>query len=367
MVTSTGDRVEQGQKLFDIYAPELVNAQEEYLAASRSGNNRLIKAARDKLASLDVDENQIQHLEESNTVEQYLSFYADRSGYVSHLNTREGTYVTPSMEILSVGELATIWLIAEVFERQASWVEEDQEVVVTSESYPGRIWNARVDYIYPTLDETTRTLRVRILVENEDEALKPNMLVNVLIAGERSVETLTIPSEALIQTGRSVRVVRAAGGGQFKSVPVKPGRVSQGRTEILEGLASGDEVVISGQFLIDSESNLSAELGRIEGDDTGDMDSNNNMEVDMSAHEGMDMSAHEGMDMSAHEGMDMSAHEGMDMSAHESMDMSAHESMDMSAHEGMDMSAHEGMDMSTHEGMDTPQESIQGQQEGQNP
>jgi Cu(I)/Ag(I) efflux system membrane fusion protein len=264
-VTSTGDKVTAGQKLFDLYSPALVSSQEEFLAARRSGNERLIQAARDKLNSLGVGETQIQRLEESNHAEQYLSFFAARSGYVSQLNARHGMYVTPAMQIMSVGELASIWVIAEVFERQANWVKPNQRVEITSESYPGRTWNAEVDYIYPILDEATRTLRVRVRINNEDEALRPNMLVNISFFGSQPEDVITVPSEAVIQTGHVTRVVKVVGDGQFKSVIVTPGRASRGQTEILAGLTAGDEVVVSGQFLIDSESNIAAELGRIEG------------------------------------------------------------------------------------------------------
>lgn len=263
-VTSTGDPVKKGQLLFELYSPELVNAQEELLAAQRSGNKSLQNAAREKLLAFGVSMEQIQALSRRKTALQYLPFHADRSGYVSELDVRHGMFVSPQKKILSIGTLDSVWVIAEVFERQAGWVKPGQRVTMTAQSHSGRSWEGTVDYIYPVLDKKTRSMRVRIQIPNVDEALQPNMFVSLSIFDEGGADVLTIAREALIRTGATTRVVQALGDGHFKSVPVKVGRESAGRVEILAGLSVGDAVVTSAQFLIDSESNVDADLARIE-------------------------------------------------------------------------------------------------------
>jgi Cu(I)/Ag(I) efflux system membrane fusion protein len=266
-VTSAGDRVSKGQMLFGLYSPELVNAQEEFLTAVRSGNSGFEQAARRKLVSLDVSAEQIESLSERGEALQYLPFHADRSGYVSELNVRHGMFVKPENKILSVGSLDAIWVIAEVFERQAYWIKEGQHVEMYADAYPGRTWIGSVDYIYPVLEQDTRTLRVRIRVSNEDESLKPNMLVRVSIDAGLDSDVLSIPVEALIRTGEMERVVKVISEEMFRSVRVTSGREFSDRVEILVGLSEGDRVVTSAQFLVDSESSLDADLSRIEGVD----------------------------------------------------------------------------------------------------
>jgi Cu(I)/Ag(I) efflux system membrane fusion protein len=266
-VTSAGDRVSKGQMLFGLYSPELVNAQEEFLTAVRSGNSGFEQAARRKLVSLDVSAEQIESLSERGEALQYLPFHADRSGYVSELNVRHGMFVKPENKILSVGSLDAIWVIAEVFERQAYWIKEGQHVEMYADAYPGRTWIGSVDYIYPVLEQDTRTLRVRIRVSNEDESLKPNMLVRLSIDAGLDSDVLSIPVEALIRTGEMERVVKVISEEMFRSVRVTSGREFGDRVEILAGLSEGDRVVTSAQFLVDSESSLDADLSRIEGVD----------------------------------------------------------------------------------------------------
>ena len=266
-VTSAGDRVSKGQMLFGLYSPELVNAQEEFLTAVRSGNAGFEQAARRKLVALDVSADQIESLAERGEALQYLPFHADRSGYVSELNVRHGMFVKPENKILSVGSLDAIWVIAEVFERQAYWIKEGQRVEMYADAYPGRSWTGSVDYIYPVLKQDTRTLRVRIRVSNEDESLKPNMLVRLSIDAGLDSDVLSIPAEALIRTGGMERVVKVISDEMFRSVRVTSGREFGDRVEILAGLSEGDRVVTSAQFLVDSESSLDADLSRIEGVD----------------------------------------------------------------------------------------------------
>ncbi|WP_250657144.1 efflux RND transporter periplasmic adaptor subunit [Alkalimarinus coralli] len=263
-VNSAGDAVSKGQTLYELYSPALVNAQEEYLAVLRSGNKTLKKASRSRLISLGLSSQQVQRLEKRKVVDQRIKVTADRNGFVKDLNVREGMFIKPATEVMSIGSLASVWVIAEVFERQSSWVKAGQKVEMRTEALPGREWRGEVDYLYPVLDSKTRTLRVRIRVDNPELALKPNMYADLTLFAPVSDEALSIPREALIKGGRYNRVVTSIGDGKFKSVLVETGIESDGRVQILSGLKERDVVVTSAQFLIDSESNIDAEIARME-------------------------------------------------------------------------------------------------------
>lgn len=266
-IKSEGEAIKKGQKLFELYSPALVNAQEEYVSALRSENRALIHASHSRLISLGMNSRQIKQLRNSKTVAQRISFFADRDAYVAKFNVGEGQFVKPSTEIMSLGALNTVWVIAEIFERQSSWIKAQQKVEMRIDAYPGRLWQGHIDYIYPTLDAKTRTLRARIRFTNPDQALKPNMFAKLTVLSPHSKDTLFIPRAALIRSARLNRVVKALGDGQFRSVAVRTGIESGHRVEILSGLHEGDQVVTSAQFLIDSESNLTASFMRMEDGD----------------------------------------------------------------------------------------------------
>jgi Cu(I)/Ag(I) efflux system membrane fusion protein len=179
-------------------------------------------------------------------------------------------FVKPATDVLSIGQLDTVWVIAEVFEQQSGWIRSGQDVDMTVSALPGRSWTGKVDYIYPVLDANTRTLRVRVRFDNPEQLLKPNMYVQLKIQTATERKTVYIPREALIRSGKMDRVVLSLGDGKYKSVVVKTGVESDLSVEILEGLQSGDTVVTSAQFLIDSESSLTAEFGRMEAMETAE-------------------------------------------------------------------------------------------------
>jgi len=265
VVKTVGERVTKGQLLMELYSPVLVNAQEEYLQAMRHNNVLLIKASRDRLTALGVAEEQIAALEESNKVEPLVKVYAPQSGIVSELNVREGMFVKPSQNLLNLVDLASVWLMVDIFERQADWVKTGQRAEATLPFMPGKSWEGKVEYVYPSLDASTRSLKVRLRFDNFDEELKPNMYADVIIYAKPKREVLTIPREALIRTGNEKRVVVALGEGKFIPMPISTGMETDDRVEVLSGLAEGDEVVTSSQFLIDSESSLKAALARMAG------------------------------------------------------------------------------------------------------
>ncbi len=268
VVKSEGERVSQGQLLFEIYSPDLVNAQEEYIQALGAGGGSLARASVDRLISLGVSNQQLRKLKKSHQVDQYVQVYAPQDGIVAELNVREGMYVTPKQDIMTLADLSSVWLLAEVFESQADWVKQGQTAEVRLSYLPGYEWEGRVEYIYPSLDTKTRTLKVRLRFDNPDEKLKPNMFANVTIYGGEKREVLMLPLEALIRTGRDERVIIAMGKGRYQSRKVRMGIESGDWIEIAEGLQSGDTVVTSGQFLIDSEASLKASLARMTSPET---------------------------------------------------------------------------------------------------
>ncbi|WP_111978749.1 efflux RND transporter periplasmic adaptor subunit [Algibacillus agarilyticus] len=262
-VKAEGDPVEQGQALYDIYSPELVNAQEELLLALDRNNTRLIKAAENRLISLQLPKSTIAKVKKSKKVQQSITFHAPQSGVVENLNIREGFFVKPGTTLLSIADLSEVWVEAEVFERQAGQVKESTPVTMTLDYLPGETWQGQVDYIYPTLDAKTRTVKVRLRFNNDDARFKPNMFAQISIHTTGNEQTLLIPKEALIRTGKQDRVVLALGEGSFKSVAVRVGRFDSDNVEILDGLNDGESIVSSAQFLLDSESSKSSDFKRM--------------------------------------------------------------------------------------------------------
>ncbi len=268
-----GEAVKKGQRLFNLYSPELVNAQKEFLRALSSGNQGLISASRERLAALGISRGEITALERRRKVRQTVAIYAPQSGVVSELPVREGMYVKPAMKVMTLADLSSVWLIAEVFEREAGAVAIGDPAQATLPYLPGKRLQGRVDYIYPRLDPKTRALKVRMQFKNPDESLKPNMYARVRIAAKPRENVLSIPLEALIRTGDQDRVIIALGEGKFKACPVVAGIESGDRVEIRDGLSENDRVVVSGQFLLDSEASLKASFTRMSDDDHSAMDS----------------------------------------------------------------------------------------------
>lgn len=264
---STGASVKKGQLLFELYSPTLVNAEQEYLAALRNGNGALVSASNDRLIALGVSADEVGRLNKERTVNQRVHVHAEADGVIANLGVREGIFVTPSTEIMSVADLDHVWILAEVFESQSAWVEPGQEAMVELDYLPGETWNGVVDFVYPELDPTTRTLKVRLRFDNESRALRPNMFARVTIHGESTAAVVHVPREALIRGGAIDRVVVALGGGRFRSQQVDVGIESGDRVAIRAGLNAGERIVVSGQFLIDSESNIEAALSRLSADE----------------------------------------------------------------------------------------------------
>lgn len=262
-VKASGDPVKRGQALYTLYSPTLVNAQEEYLIALQRKNERLVIAAEARLKALEISSGFIRNLKKNRQVKQSVTFYAPQSGVITMLNIREGFFVKPTTSMMSIGVLDEVWVQAEIFERQAEQVEVGLPVTMTMGYLPGREWLGKVDYIYPTLEASTRTLRVRLRFDNKDRVLMPNMFTQVVIHTNSGEPVLMLPRETVIRTGELDRVVLALGEGKFKSVAVKTGRSDEKDIEILEGVKEGEDIVESAQFLIDSESSKTSDFKRI--------------------------------------------------------------------------------------------------------
>ncbi|WP_163577038.1 efflux RND transporter periplasmic adaptor subunit [Halomonas faecis] len=263
-VKAEGERVTQGKPLYSIYSPTLVNAQEELLLALNRDNPGLISAAMARLRALQVPEEAIQSLRQNRQVSQTITLRAPQSGVLDNLEVREGMFVRPGVSMMSIGVLDRVWVVGEVFERQAALIEEGDRVRMTLDYLPDRKWDGVVDYVYPNIDEKTRTARVRMRFSNEDMALKPGMFAQLTVLSESDGESLQIPRESLIRTGDQARVVLALGDGKFKSIEVNLGRVGWEKVEVISGLEEGERIVTSAQFLLDSESSRTSDFRRME-------------------------------------------------------------------------------------------------------
>jgi Cu(I)/Ag(I) efflux system membrane fusion protein len=268
-IRSEGEIVKKGDKLGTFYSPDILSAQIDYFVAHQQAGdkqNLRIEKAKNRLRILGVDDTTIAELDKSQTSKNDLPVYSPSDGVVTKLGAREGMYLKPDMEMMSIADLSSVWVMVDVYEHQIGWLKEGLTAEISVPAYPGKSWNGVVDYIYPELDMTSRTLRVRLEFQNTDLALKPNMFAEVKIFGGPQRDTLLIPAEALITTGERDSVVRALEDGKFQPVDVVIGARNGEEIEILSGLKVDDEIVTSGQFLIDSESSLQASFQRLSGE-----------------------------------------------------------------------------------------------------
>ncbi|MBY0292490.1 MAG: efflux RND transporter periplasmic adaptor subunit [Alphaproteobacteria bacterium] len=265
LVKTLEDPVKKGQLLLQLYSPMLVNAQEEYLIALESKNQYLIDASYKKLLAFRISDQQIQQLKQTRKANQFVNVYALQDGIISKLNVREGAHVMPQTEIMSLVDLTSIWMDAQIYEDQANWVKVGGVAEARLPAFPDKVWKGEVDYVYPQVDPKTRTVKARFRFDNPDVILKPNMYTYIKLLTEIKPNVLTIPIEALIRTSKGDHVIISLGQGRFDVRSVATGIESGDQVEILSGLNPGEQVVISGQFLIDSEANLKASFQRLEG------------------------------------------------------------------------------------------------------
>ncbi|MCE2392701.1 MAG: efflux RND transporter periplasmic adaptor subunit [Proteobacteria bacterium] len=271
LVTHVGQRVERGQPLLEIYSPELVATQEELLLAGRyrdttrdspfadvhGGGESLFEATRRRLALWDIPQRDIERLLRTGEVKRTLTLYAPASGVVTELGVRSGMQVRPHANLYTIADLSKVWVLADVYEFELPWLELGREATVELRSLPGESMRGELTYIAPFLDPKTRTAQVRLELDNAAGKLKPEMFGNAVIAGTPRADVLAVPSDAVIRSGTRTLAVVSLGQGRFEPRDLELGLDNgQGWLEVRAGLREGERVVVSSQFLIDSESNL---------------------------------------------------------------------------------------------------------------
>ena len=258
-VASTGEAVRRGQVMAEIYAPDLVASEEEFLVASQMG---MAAAAIQRLRAQGVPDDEIARLRRTGKVAQRIPVLAPSDGVVTEKLVVQGTRIGPDQPLFRTARLDPIWVIAEVSEQDLGLVRPGQPAATALVAYPGRSFAGTVDFIYPSLTADTRTGRVRVVIANQDQALKAGMFANVAIESAASAAgpVLVVPSSAILDSGARQVVLVERGEGRFEPRPVQPGAQGNGETEILDGVAAGERVVVGANFLIDAESNLRAAL-----------------------------------------------------------------------------------------------------------
>ena len=277
-VRTDGVRVERKDDLADYFSPEVLWAQQDYIGTleeneldSFGGSGATESPARafrersgaDMLRYLKVPSMDIKSLERSMQPKELIPIRAPQGGVIVEHNVREGMFVTPAVSMFTIVDLSEVWVMVDIFEHQIAWVHPGLTAEIRTPAYPGRVWEGKLEFVYPEVHPTARTLRARLEFKNADGSLMPNMFVEATIYGGPKRDVLILPREALILSGERELVVKALGGGRFQPVELTTGLWRGDQVEVLSGLAEGDEVVVSGQFLIDSESSLQASFLRM--------------------------------------------------------------------------------------------------------
>jgi Cu(I)/Ag(I) efflux system membrane fusion protein len=274
-VAATGETVRAGQPLLEIYSPDLVAAEQEYLVAASMGDaaahgdmvhgdtTLIADAATQRLRALDVSVGEIQRLRRTGTVARRIPVLAPANGIVTEKDAVLGMHLDPGTTLYKTADLSTVWLIAQVQEQDLGQIRPGQAAHATLVAFPGRVFNGIVDFVYPTLSTEMRTAKVRIVIPNTDYLLRADMYATVEIqAAPNSASTsmLVIPSSAIIDSGNRQAVLVVKGKGRFEPRAVRLGARGDGSTQVLSGLREGEQIVTSANFLIDAESNLRAAL-----------------------------------------------------------------------------------------------------------
>jgi Cu(I)/Ag(I) efflux system membrane fusion protein len=273
-VDATGQLVHRGEPLFEVYSPELYSAQVEYLLAvnqngTNSGANFLRETAANKLKFYDISDAQIAELEKTRQARKTLQVDAPMDGFVIEKMAVQGQMVDMGMKLYRIADLGIVWVLAQVYEQDLPFIQLGHEAIVRLSSMPDREFRGRVTFVYPSVDEKTRTARVRLEFENPGYFLKPGMFVSVNISAEIESSALLIPDSAVLRSGARNTVFVALDGGRFDARTVLLGAESEdGLLQVLGGLNEGERVVTSGQFMLDSESQLNEAIEKMRGGST---------------------------------------------------------------------------------------------------
>ncbi|TYP93600.1 membrane fusion protein, Cu(I)/Ag(I) efflux system/membrane fusion protein, cobalt-zinc-cadmium efflux system [Fodinibius salinus] len=318
-VDYTGKMVERGQPLFNIYSPELVTTQREYLLALktqdkvstssfesiRDGGNSLLNATRKRLDYWDIPASEIEQLEQTGEIKKAVTLKSPASGVVVHKNAVEGEFIKAGTPAYKIADLSTVWVQASVYDYEVPWIKEGQSAQMELSYQPGKTYRGSIAYVYPSLDQKTRTVQVRLEFPNPNLELKPGMFANVRIQTHPKSNVIVIPNEAIIRTGERNIVFVAKGEGAFEPREVMLGMEGGPRNneiEILEGVKPGEEIVTSAQFLFDSESRLQEAIQKMlqqktsspdkemqDMDMSGEEMNHEDMPVDTTDHSNMNM------------------------------------------------------------------------------
>jgi len=277
-VNFSGQVVARGEKLLEIYSPELVSTQEEYLTtlgyyqrmkdnpvrSVAEGAASLLQAAEKRLRYWDITDAQINTLRRHGKISQTMALYAPFKGIVVERNIPEGGFLQPGQMVYGIADISKVWVIADVYEYEAPWLKLGQEAEMSLAYQPGKTYQGKIVYIYPYLKNMTRTIQVRMEFSNtKDFELKPDMWSNVLIRSTVAREGLAVPIEAVLRTGKRDIAIIALGEGRFAPRELRLGAQAGDEFQVLDGLKEGESVVTSAQFLINSESNLRAAISKM--------------------------------------------------------------------------------------------------------
>lgn len=273
-VNATGQPVKRGQPLMEVYSPELVSAQEEYLIAwngrqslsngtseSLAGVGQLADSALKRLRNWDISDAQLQRLKKDGKATRTLTMYSPANGVVLEKAAVQGMRFMPGEPLFKIADMSTIWLMADVFEQDIALVHIGQTVNITVNAYPGKELKGKIDYIYPAVAAETRTAKVRVVLANPDGILKPDMYASIQLISGHGASVLAVPDSAVIDSGTRQVVLVQLTEGLYEPREIKLGMRSDGYVEVSEGLSEGENVVVRANFLIDAESNLKAALG----------------------------------------------------------------------------------------------------------
>jgi RND family efflux transporter MFP subunit len=273
-VDFVGKLVRKGQPLFSFYSPDLVATQQEYLIARRGqqelgtapfsevskGSETLLQAARERLRLWDISDDQIRKLDETGQVIKDVTMYSPVDGFVMKREVYEKMYLLPETELYELVDLSTVWVNAEIYEYEVPYIKVGQSATMALSYFPGKTYQGKIVYIYPTVDPTTRTVKLRLEFANPDFNLKPDMFAEVRLNVSYGTQ-LFVPQEAVLDSGTEQIVFVALGDGYFQPHKVQLGPRLDGRIVVLSGLKPGEKIVTSGNFLIDSESRLKSAMG----------------------------------------------------------------------------------------------------------
>jgi len=272
-VNYTGKMVHKGEPLLEIYSPDLVTTQEEYLLAYnnkklvgnsrfdaiRNGAETLLQSSRKRLLYWDIQPSEIEELEKTGKVRKAIRLYSPTNGVVLHKNAVEGVFVKEGTNLYQIADLSTIWVYASIYDYELPWIQVGQEAKVELSYLPGKTFTGKVIYVYPYLNEKARDIKIRMEFPNPNLELKPGMYANVILEGKPIPDALVVPSEAVIRTGERNIVFVARGNGKFEPRKIQIGEEGGPNNKylrVLSGLLEGESVVTSAQFLLDSESRL---------------------------------------------------------------------------------------------------------------